>query len=234
MPDVIPASETHLLRFLYAVRHVERRPATDTKRGRPSSWPREKLVEAAAQLRSILERETLGRVSLNSFTRQYLPLLLYPSDITDALASGQVNLQEAAQLARLTSRRLDCAPPEAGRRAEVLRQHLAVQGSQTRLRACVKELLGDSERSEISSEAMAGVVTKVDEMLEVAPSDARYMFWEEMKRLFYAMKESSPKTSKGAMDDFLAAMDGVSNVLFRVERRRQERHKREASGRQAI
>lgn len=98
MPDVIPPSEKHLLRFLYAVRHVQRRPATDTKRGRPSRWPREKLVEAAAQLRAILERETSGRVSLNSFTGQYLPLLQFPSDVTDALASGQVNLQEAAQL----------------------------------------------------------------------------------------------------------------------------------------
>lgn len=236
MPDVIPPSEKHLLRFLYAVRHVERRPATDTKRGRPSRWPREKLVEAAMQLRAILERETSGRVSLNSFTGQYLPLLLFPSDVTNAIASGQLNLQEAAQLARLTPRRLDCAPQEArGRRAEVLRQHLAVQGSQTRLRARVKELLGEAERSEISSAAMAGVVTKVDEMLEVDPSDARHMFWEEMKRLFYAMREVELEDlDEETMDDFLAAMDGVSNVLFRVERRRQERHKREAPGRLAI
>jgi hypothetical protein len=98
MPEVIPSSEKHLLRFLYAVRHVERRPATDTRRGRPSQWPREKLLEAAARLRVILKRETSGRVSLNSFTGQYLPLLQFPSDVTDALVSGQINLQEAASL----------------------------------------------------------------------------------------------------------------------------------------
>jgi hypothetical protein len=236
MPDVIPPSEKHLLHFLYAVRHAERRPATDTKRGRPSRWPREKLVEAAAQLRAILERETSGRVSLNSFTGQYLPLLQFPSDVTDALDAGQINLQEAAQLARLTPRRLDCAPQEArGRRAEVLRQHLAVQGSQTRLRARVRELLGEAERVEVSPGAMAAVVTKVDEMLEVDPSDARHMFWEEMKRLFYAMREIELEDlDDETMDDFLKAMDGVSNVLFRVGRRRQERHKREASDRQAL
>jgi hypothetical protein len=236
MPDVIPPSEKHLLRFLYAVRHVERRLATDTKRGRPSRWPREKLVEAAAQLRAILERETSGRVSLNSFTGQYLPLLQFPSDVTGALDAGHVNLQEAAQLARLTARRLDCAPQEArGRRAEVLRQHLAVQGSQTRLRARVRELLGEAERAEVSSGAMAAVVRKVDEMLEVDPSDARHMFWEEMKRLFYAMREIELEDlDDETMDDFLKAMDGVSNVLFRVGRRRQERHKREASDRQAL
>src|SRR3954465_2984688 len=71
MPDTIPSSEKHLMRFLYSVRHVERRPATDTKRGRPSRWPREKLMEAASQLRAILQRETQGRVSLNSFIGQY-------------------------------------------------------------------------------------------------------------------------------------------------------------------
>ena len=49
MPDTIPSSEKQLTRFLFAVRHVERRPATDTKRGRPSHWPREKLMEAASR-----------------------------------------------------------------------------------------------------------------------------------------------------------------------------------------
>ncbi len=35
LPGIIPNLERQLVRFLYAVRHVERRPATDTKRGRP-------------------------------------------------------------------------------------------------------------------------------------------------------------------------------------------------------
>lgn len=36
MPDVIPSAENELMRFFYVVRHVERRPVTDTPRGRPS------------------------------------------------------------------------------------------------------------------------------------------------------------------------------------------------------
>lgn len=60
MPDTIPNSGRQLERFLYAVRHAGRRPATDTKRGRPSRWPREKLIEAAAHLRAVLDRETDG------------------------------------------------------------------------------------------------------------------------------------------------------------------------------
>jgi len=35
LPDIIPTSEKGLMRFLYAVRHVERRPVTATQRGRP-------------------------------------------------------------------------------------------------------------------------------------------------------------------------------------------------------
>lgn len=224
LPDLIPTSEKQLIRFLYAVRHVERRPASDTQRGRPGRWPREELMKAASQLRGILERETSGRVSLNSFTGQYLSILEFPSDVTDTLCSGQINLQEAAQLARLTPERLNCSPRAAReRRAEVLQSHLAVQGSQTRLRARVKELLGETKQPEIS-EGLTTVVTKVDELLEVDPADTRHMFWEEMKRLFFAMREIEPEDlDEETMDEFLQAMDGVSNVIYRIEKRRQAR-----------
>ncbi len=62
-PDFVPQTEQQLVLFLYAVRHVERRAATDTKRGRPSRFGRAELVTAAGTLRSLLERETGGRVS---------------------------------------------------------------------------------------------------------------------------------------------------------------------------
>jgi hypothetical protein len=236
MPGIIPNSERQLVRFLYAVRHVERRPATDTKRGRPSRWRREDLVSAASHLRAILQRETSGRVSLNSFIGQYLPVLDFPSDVQDALSDRRVNLQEAAQLARLTPERLGCQPAEARRtRSELLQAHTAVQGSQTRLRTRVKELLGEADVTKVSSEGMAAIVAKADELLEVDPTDARHMFWEEMKRLFYAMKEMEPEDlDEETMNDFLAAMDSVSNVIFRIERRRQERHREGSAGRLQI
>lgn len=225
MPDIIPSSEKHLMRFLYAVRHIERSPATDTKRGRPGRWPREKLMEAASQLRGILERETSGRVSVNSFIGQYLPMLHFPSDVTEALHFSQINLQEAAQLARLTPERLDCSPRSAReRRAELLAQHLAVQGSQTRLRARVKEILGETIDEDISSEGMTAVITKVDELLEVDPTDTRHMFWEEMKRLFYAMREIEPADlDEETMNEFLQSMDQISNLLYRIEKKRKDR-----------
>lgn len=219
--------ESQLVRFLYAMRHVERRPATDTRRGHPSRWRREDLVGAAGHLRSILGRETSGRVSLSSFIGQYLLILDFPADVQDALSNGEINLQEAAQLARLTPERLGCRPAEARRtRDEILRAHTAVQGPQTRLRARVKELLGEVTASGVSSEGMAAVVAKTDELLKVDPTDARHLFWEEMKRLFYAMKEVEPEDlNEETMDDFLAAIDGVSNILNKIERKRRERER---------
>lgn len=227
MSEVIPKSERELIKFFYAVRHVVRRPATDTKRGRPSRWRREDLLSAAGHLRAILERETLGRVSLNSFLGQYLLILDFPPDVQEALSDGRINLQEAAQLARLTLTRLGVTQSETRRtRVEILRSHLAVHGSQTRLRARVKELLGEAHEEAASSESMASVVAKVDKMLEVDPSDTRHLFWEEMKRLFYAMREVEPEDlDEVVMGEFLAAVDQVSNVLFKIERNRRDRLK---------
>lgn len=224
-PEVIPRTDKQLSLMLEAVRNVERRPATDTKRGRPSRWPREHLLEVARNLRSILERETSGRISLQSFIGQHLRVLRFPADVQAALATGDINLQEAAQLARLTAERLGCSPAEArSRRAEILRSHLAVEGSQTRLRTRVKEILGEVRAQEINSESMTAVVGRVDELLEIDPSDARHMFWEEMKRLFFSMREIQPEDlDEQILRDFMAAMDEVSNVLYRIEVRRRKR-----------
>jgi hypothetical protein len=84
--------------------------------------------------------------------------------------------------------------------------------------------LGETQETEISSESMARVVAQVDELLEIDPHDTRHMFWEEMKRIFFAMREIQPEDlDEETMDDFLQAMDHVSNVLHRIEKRRQAR-----------
>jgi hypothetical protein len=101
---------------------------------------------------------------------------------------------------------------------------LAVQGSQTRLRSRVKEILGETDAQAISSENMSQIVGHVDELLEIDPQDARHLFWEEMKRIFYAMREVTLEDlDEETMDQFMAAMDGVSNALYRIEKRRKSR-----------
>lgn len=69
-----------------------------------------KTCRGARHLRGILERETQGRVALINFISQYLLLLQFPSDITDALISGQINLQKAMLFFRLTALRLGFSP----------------------------------------------------------------------------------------------------------------------------
>ncbi len=129
LPDLIPKSEKDLLRLLYTVSHVEQHPASDTRRSHPGRWSGDDLLRAASQLRSILERETQWHVSLPSFKGQYLPVIHFPADVINALESGDINLQEAAQLARLMAYRLGRSVQAArARRSELLGSHLAVQG----------------------------------------------------------------------------------------------------------
>ena len=222
LPDIIPSQERQLLRFLHAVRHVERRPATDTKRGRPGRWPREELTRAAGTLRSLLDRETSGRVSLGSFICQYLAILRFPADVTEALTGGHVNLHEAAQLARLTPERLGLSSREAQRtREETLRGHLAVRGSQNRLRQRVKELLGEADATQVSSGEMATALAQADELLEIDPADTRHLFWEEMRRIFFALREVRAEDLDGQIiDELMTAVDQISNVLHKLDKRR--------------
>lgn len=220
VPGVIPNSEKHLVRFLYAVRHIERRPATDTKRGRPSHWKREDLVSAAGHLRDILMRETSGRVSLNSFIGQYLLILDFPSDVQDALSDGRANLQEAAQLARLTPERLGRTPAEARRtRGEILQAHLTVQGSQTRMRDRVREMLGES-REPAAAEVEAAAVLKADVLLEADPLDSTHLFYEELRRIGRALREVRPEDLTGEdLDALIPVLDELGAVLSQIERK---------------
>ncbi len=55
LPDLTLKSEKELLRFLYAVHHIERRPATDSQRGRPGYRRCEDLLKAVGALRSLLK-----------------------------------------------------------------------------------------------------------------------------------------------------------------------------------
>jgi hypothetical protein len=101
---------------------------------------------------------------------------------------------------------------------------LVIQGSQTRLRACIQELLWEAAHERLSSDSIAEVVAKADELLEVDAGDTRHLFFEEMKRIFFAMREiQSEDLDEEMMDEFRQAIDQVSNVLYRIEKCRQKR-----------
>ncbi|MDQ3257985.1 MAG: hypothetical protein M3R15_29560, partial [Acidobacteriota bacterium] len=59
------------------------------------------------------------------------------------------------------------------------------------------------------------------------PQNTRHLFWEEMKHLFFGMRDTEPEDlDDELMSDFLAAMDAVANVPHLIERRRTKRQKK--------
>ncbi len=220
LPAITPRSDKQLVAMLRAAHHIERYPATDTKRGRPSPWRRIDLLQVATVLREILDATTGGRLALASFVDHYLRLLDLPADLLEALESGVINLFEAEQLARISPGRLDITPAEARqRRAEVLQAHLLARASGTRLRMRVRELLGD-DRDAMTARAL--VLEDEFELLD--PSDTTHLFYDEIRRLLSALKKVRPEDlSDDLLNDFLRASDGVWNVLGRIERHKPAR-----------
>jgi hypothetical protein len=225
LPDVIPLSEKHLIKMLNAVRNVERRPASDTQRGRPSRWKRSDLIHVASHLRFLLDRETQGRVSLNSFISLYIRILNFPSDIVEALVADNINLFEATQLSRLTDERLNMTPSKARElRGEIIRAHVMAQGSEAGLRARVTDHLTQKTEQPIHKESRSLGIDIIDDLIEIDPYDTRHLFWEELRRIAMALRQVTPEDiDDKILDDFLSASDQLSTVLARVEKRRQQR-----------
>jgi ribosomal protein L17 len=222
LPGVIPQSEKYLIKMLNAVRNVERRPTSDTKRGRPSRWKRSDLIQVASHLRFLLDRETQGRVSLNSFISLYIRILNFPPDVIEALEADKINLFEATQLSRLTAERLNVTPSKAKElRGEIIRAHTMAQGSEANLRARVIDQLREKTAQPVNKESGNLGLDVVDELIELDPYDTRHLFWEELRRIALALRQVTPEDiDDHILEDFLSASDQLSAVLARVERRR--------------
>lgn len=216
-PEVLPRGERQVSRMLESVRHHERRPATEEGRGRPRRWPRADVAAVAVKLRKLLGREAGGRVSPSSFVSLYLPILRYPSDIGAALGAGEINVREAAYLARLTSERLNCVPQQARQlRGELMRAHLLANGSQSSLRLRVKAALGET----VGSEPTPGKSgrQKADELIRKNPYDPRHLFYDEVQRLVETMNEIGPEDLKGeSLGELLRQIDKLLNMLRRAK-----------------
>jgi hypothetical protein len=216
---VLPSAEKQVVKMLESVRHYEKRPSVDESRGRPRRWPREDVAEVAEKLKDILERKTEGRISTTSFVSMYLPILRYPADIINALRDNEINIREAAYLARLTPDRLKCASREARQmRAEMLKAHLLKKGTQESLRGRVKTALGVSY-GEVTRRGKSGRWT-ADELLKENPYDARHLFYEEIEQLIELMRETEPDDlNNKSLTEFLRQLDKLIVLLRRVKRR---------------
>jgi hypothetical protein len=219
LPDIIPRSHTNLISMLQSVRNLYARPATDTKRGRPSKFSREELLKVDASLRMLLERET--SISVRSFVGQYLPILEFPRDVREPLERGEINLFEAHQLARLTARKMRLPESEArSHRRKLLEAHLRAQGSGARLRERVKEALGELSEPSAAETEMAAV-EKADELLEADPLDSTHLFFEELRRIGRALREIEPEDlTETDMDAVMPVLDELGAVLYQIEKRK--------------
>jgi hypothetical protein len=218
LPETIPKRDKDLVRMLRAVGHVNRYPATDTKRGRPSRWQREELLLVGSRLSSILERETSSHIGLSSFIDHYLRLLDFPSDVLDALSSGDINLFEASQLARLISERLGISHSQARKtRSEMLSTHLQAKLSGERLRQRVAEILRVS-----SPEAADDPESSPDLDLEdFDPYDPTHLFWDQIKQLGFALRDIRREdVLDEEIDELLQASEPVMTILARIQKRK--------------
>ena len=207
--------------MLRSLRHVHRYTATDTKRGRPSRWKREELLSVGSRLSSILERETSSHIGLSSFIDHYLRLLDFPSDVLAALSSGDVNLFEASQLARLTPERLNVGPSQAKRtRSELLSTHLQARLSGERLRQRVAELLRVSP-----AEAGDATENRADLDLEdFDPYDPTHLFWDQIKQLGFALRDIRREdVLDEEIDELLQASEPVMTILARIQKRKERK-----------
>lgn len=220
LPNLIPRSPKNLVALLNSVRGMYARPATDTKRGRPGRFAHEDLLRVDSQLRALLARET--SISVRSFVGQYLPILDFPRDVREAMERGDVNLFEAHQLARLTSRRLNSTEAEAhAHRRGLLESHLTKQEPGSRLRLRVMEALGELREPDPVQTEMAGVV-KADELLEADPLDSSHLFFEELRMIGRALREVEPsEVTDEDLAEIMPAVDQITLTLQRIVRRRE-------------
>lgn len=218
-PELIPQREKDLISMLYALRHVQRYPASDTKRGRPSRWRREELLKVGARLGEILDRETSSRISMASFVDHYLRLLDFPSDVLQALTAGEVNLFEAAQLARLTPARLGSSPAQAKRaRAEILGAHLQTKLSGQRLRERVLAML----RAATQEPAVKNDNEPDLDLEDFDPYDPTHLFWDQIKQLGFAFREIRREdVTEEEIDELLKASEPILAILSKIRRRKE-------------
>lgn len=174
----------------------------------------------ASHLRALLERETSGRVSLSSFVDHYLRLLDFPSDLLESLARGDINLFEAEQLARLVPERFNNSSAKARRaKSDLLTAHVQARLSGARLRERVNEMLKNAvDMAQTGGETDS----EIEDLEDFDPHDPTHLFYDEIKRLGFALREIRPEDlTDDLLDEYLRASEPLWVVLAKIEKRKQ-------------
>jgi hypothetical protein len=173
-------------------------------------------------LEDILGRETSSHISFASFADHYLRLPDFPSDVIEVLESGEINLFEAEQLARVTTARLGVTPSQAKRtRSELLSSHLQTRASGERLRRRVNELLraSSSEAERTGGELDA----ELEDLEDFDPYDSTHLFWEQLKQLGFAFREIRREdVTDDEIEELLRASEPILAILSKIRRRKEQ------------
>jgi hypothetical protein len=222
-PLISSLKDKDLVKLARSIRHVERYSATDTRRGRPSRWPREDIVKVGSKLGEILTRETQGRISIATFVDHYLRILDFPSDLLESLSKGEVNLFEAEQLARVSAGRLGVSQAEAKRkRAGIVSAHLESRSSGERLRRRINEMLAPPRPEGVPSAPSGDATEEYSDLEDFDPYDSTHLFWEEIKQLGFAFRNIRREDlTDDLIEEILRAAQPLWTVLTKIQRRRQ-------------
>lgn len=223
LPSIIPSKERDLIKMLQAVKHISRYSATNTKRGRPSPWKREDLIQVQSKLSAILNRVSQNRLGVSTFIDHYLRILDFPVDVIEALEAGEINLFEAAHLSRVKPGRNNLSEDQAHeKRTALLATHLKAKLSGTRLRLRVNEILGLYQNNQ--REKAPGLSNEEIESLEdFNPYDPSHLFWEEIKQLGFAFREIKREDLDDALlEELLKACEPVWGVLEKIKKRKNQ------------
>ena len=210
-------------KLFYSIQYNERFPAKESKSGRRSNFDATFLFNSAVKIKTVLQNETSGRISLLRFITTYLPILYYPSDIQKALSVYKINLEEAKILARINRKNLGETvkrkPSEI--RKEIIDSHIKRQGTQLELKKRVDERLNLTPKKEAEKLAanVALIDINVDELLEFNEFDTEHLLWEEIKGLVYLMREvDSSVIDNETTENVLRDLDSIKLKLLKFRK----------------
>lgn len=210
-------------RLLYAIQYAERHPAKESKSGRRARFDATFLFNSSLKIKSVLQNETGGRISLLRFVTTYLSIPNYPLDIQKALDDYKINLEEARVLARINRSTLGEAvkrkPSEI--RKEIIDSHLKRQGTQIELKRRVDERLNTTPKKQAANVAanVALIDSNFDELLEFNEFDTEHLLWEEIKGLVYLMREvDSSLINDETTEQILGDLDSIKLKLLKFRK----------------
>lgn len=210
-------------KLLFAVQYAERHPSKDSKSGRRKKFDDKFLFNASLKIKSVLQNETRGRISLLRFVSTYLPIIDYPSDLQTALDKFKINLEEARILARVNRQSLGAAVKRQSSeiRRELIESHLKRQGTQAELRNRILEKLNVTPKRQAQQVAanVAQIDLEIDKLLEFNEFDTEHLLWEEIKGLVFLMREIDPSLlNDETASEFLNDLDAIKLKLLKFRK----------------